>query len=356
LLREKDDLMVLALSYLSRPELQALCPAKLPPGDAVASKIRASAATALATEFIRPELVCFHSRVTFEDDTLGFGLNLEYYPNNGDLSNISPNLDLISENAFYFEKIRNGVWKQSFTHWLPLYLTSKHAKDLTRHEQAIAEIVRNKALQNTKLTFHPAMVLKVLPSLLNTMIVEIMKGKMHESEVALQGYLSFYHLFLAFVLKYPELQKEIDERVRVFLESERGRMKRVCPNLGEWLACLACSSCYSWKQVAVSVLTEVFDRNVKWTVMEFPELVNLRELQDEEAQEAAEEVVQEEEPEPTPVVKPEIASAPSTGLSKSARRRLREKKGDAWEAAVKAAQPKQQVFLSKTNRQLIVML
>lgn len=187
------------------------------------------------------------------------------------------------------------------------------------------------------------MVLKVLPSLLNTMIVEIMKGKTHESEVALQGYLSFYHLFLAFVLKYPELQREIDDRVRTFLESERGRMKRVCPNLGEWLACLACSSCYSWKQVAVSVLTEVFDRNVKWTVMEFPELVNLREIQDEEAQEAAEEVEQEPEPEPTPVVAPQIAAASSSGLSKSARRRLREKKGEAWEAAVKAAKPRQQM-------------
>lgn len=336
--------MVLMLSYLSRNELQLLCPVRLPPGDAVANKVRVNAATTLATEFIRPELICFHSRVGFEDDTLGFGLNLEYYPNNGDLSNISPNLDLISENAFHFEKIRSGVWKTPFTHWLPLYISSKHAQDLSRHEKAIAEIVRNKGLQKTKLVFHPPMVLKVLPSLLNTMIVEIMKGKTHESEVALQGYLSFYHLFLAFVLKYPELQQEIDERVRIFLESEKGRMKRVCPNLGEWLACLACSSCYSWKQVAVSVLTEVFDRNVKWTVMEFPELVNLREIQDEEAQEAAEEVVQEE-PEPTPIIAPKIADLPSAGLSKSARRRLREKKGDAWEVAIKATQPRQQMTM-----------
>jgi ubiquitin-protein ligase/predicted RNA-binding protein with RPS1 domain len=340
-LSDNENLMMLIMGYLSRAELHVLG-SQRPCSDPIANRVRLMAPLSLATEFLKDDLVCFHSRVSFEDELLGVGLNLEHY-DSGDLSNISPNLDLISENAFYFEKIRTGVWQKPFTHWMPLYLSSRHAGNLERHEQAIAEVARNKALHNTKVAFHPPMVLKVLPSLLNTMIVEIMKGKTHESEVALQGYLSFYHLFLAFTIKYPELQKEIDNRVKVFLESERGRMKRVCPNLGEWLACLACSS-YSWKQVAVAAITEVFDRNVKWTVMEFPELVNLRELEDMEI------ALEEEEKEeavaaPVAVKVPEIAAVPVVGLSKSARRRLREKKSAAWEAVIESSKPTQQVKL-----------
>ena len=74
-------------------------------------------------------------------------------------------------------------------------------------------------------------------------------GATHESAVALQGYMYFYHLLLAFVQKYPELQVVADERIRAFKQSECGRIKRNCPNLGEFLPLLAVSS-FSWDDVA----------------------------------------------------------------------------------------------------------
>jgi hypothetical protein len=156
------------------------------------------------------------------------------------------------------------------------------------------------------------------------MIVQMMNGSVHESEAALQGYLSFFHLFLALVSKHPELQEEVDGRVAAFLQAERGRNKRACPNLGEFMACLACSS-YSWKQVGVAVLGEVFDRNVKWVVMQFPELVDLRQLQQKEDELAA---AASAPAAPPPA--PAIAEVPVAGLSKAQRRRLRSKKADAW--------------------------
>ena len=39
-------------------------------------------------------------------------------------------------------------------------------------------------------------------------------------------------LLLAFVRRYPELQKLADDRVESFIESERNRGKKACPNLG----------------------------------------------------------------------------------------------------------------------------
>jgi len=44
--------------------------------------------------------------------------------------------------------------------------------------------------------------------------------------------------------------------------------------LGEWLPILAASS-YSWSDVAQLFVREVFDRNVKWVVIMYPELVDL---------------------------------------------------------------------------------
>jgi hypothetical protein len=67
--------------------------------------------------WVRQDLVCFHSKKVFEEDMLGVGLSLENY-SSGEIAYIHPHLDLISKSAFNEEKIRRGVWKQSFTHWV----------------------------------------------------------------------------------------------------------------------------------------------------------------------------------------------------------------------------------------------
>jgi len=66
----------------------------------------------------------------------------------------------------------------------------------------------------------------------------------------------------------------IDKRMNQFLRSEQGRIKRFCPNLGEFLPLLACSS-ISWTEIAQVFVREVFDRNVKWVIIMYPELVDL---------------------------------------------------------------------------------
>ena len=79
------------------------------------------------------------------------------------------------------------MWKQEFTHWLPLYLNERHAKDLAEHAKQIAALHGGGA-------FVPEMVFKVLPALLNTMVVSVMSGNTHESLLALTGYTSFFQV------------------------------------------------------------------------------------------------------------------------------------------------------------------
>jgi hypothetical protein len=70
----------------------------------------------------------------------------------------------------------------------------------------------------------------------------MMNGSVHESIKALDGYCALYHLLCTFVVKYPELQDAIDERIRSFNENERMRSKRPCPNLVSAHTCTRPSS------------------------------------------------------------------------------------------------------------------
>lgn len=230
--------------------------------------------------FLKDNLVCFHSKKTFEETTLGIGVTVEYY-DNGDVSYINPCLDLISYESFYEQGVRKGAWKDKFDKWIPLYISESHAKNLTLHEKFISLICMNKNSRESKnldnLYFNPHMVLKVLPVLMNTFIVMIMKDNMHESVNALSMYTQIYRLLLAFIQKYPELMESIDVTVYSFIKDPDFRVKKEIPSLGEFIPLLLVSS-FDWVEVAEVLLSEMLDRNVKWLVQEYPELGKLNEL------------------------------------------------------------------------------
>lgn len=107
----------------------------------------------------------------------------------------------------------------------------------------------------------------ILCSFTNQMVVRTMKGELHESIVALEGYTMFYHMLLAFIVEYPFLQEFIDRNLGEFNQKHSGnvcRDKKHVSSLGEWIALLSTSNKYSWRDVATSYLRECFDRNVKW--------------------------------------------------------------------------------------------
>lgn len=107
-------------------------------------------------------------------------------------------------------------------------------------------------------------VLKILPCLMNSMVVKTMQGQLHESIAALEGYVLFYHMLLAFAEAMPEIRQIVDKRIAKFLRNEWGRSKDNVPNLGEFIACLAISDKYTWEDVREAYILESFDRQVKW--------------------------------------------------------------------------------------------
>jgi len=271
------DLMGHVLSYCSVRDLSAI--------GRSCSSLKHQIDLAVSQFWIKEELVCFHSKRRFTEDTLGFGIRVEYF-DDGEVAYLHPRLDLLSHASFAWEhRVRFGAYDVSTdartrtTHWLPLYLTERHARQLTLAEFVLADMCRRKNSSSlSSPPFHPLMALKLLSTLLNTMVVQVMKGATHESLAALQGYCAIYHLLVSFALKYPEMVSAANQMVRKFLANETGRNKRNCPSLGEWLCVLSISD-YSWEDVASTFLRECFDRNVKWVCEAHPELVDVKLLQ-----------------------------------------------------------------------------
>ena len=253
----------------------------------------AGAAAAASLLRTRQELRCFHSKADLGEDVLGVGVNLEHYPRRGGdaegsakVAYAHSSMDLVGYCSFHHEKLRRDVYKQPFSHWMPLYLDEAHGeRALPLAEEAIALaldpswalVSAARAATSAPLPFRPEMVLELLPKLMNSMVVGVMKGDVHASTACLEGYTAFLHLLLAFAERYPQLAAAADAKLAAFAPggSSRRRGKRDVPSLGELLPLLAMSSRYRWEDVAHALLLEAFDRNAKWALAAFPELVDV---------------------------------------------------------------------------------
>jgi len=220
--------------------------------------------------FAKEDLRCFHSKRGWRTQILGLGVNLERYENNGVLSQIHPKFDLLAFHSFNAFQQRKTAWNETFTHFLPVYICPRHGeRSLTWAKYQFKGMIHKDPYAGK---WSPELVLKIIPTVLTSMIVDTMKGEMHESIVALEGYTMFYHLLLAFIEKFPELQVLIDSKVENFRRGEEFRNKKIIPNLGHWIACLAASNKYSWRDLCTSYLRENFDRNAKWILKKHFEL------------------------------------------------------------------------------------
>ncbi|KAJ3121180.1 hypothetical protein HK100_012498 [Physocladia obscura] len=230
---------------------------------------------------IKRNIKCFFHKIGLRDSILGVGVWVSEKGRNRDMKPVD--FDILSHEAFTVDKIRKTIWGQRFTNFLPLALSSAHfLKSLRVLKQAICDLDFGADFQSG---FTPSAVLRVLPKLMNLMVVDLMKTcdgeatftqttysefegamktKMLASEKSLIGYSQLLHLLLSLCRKYPQIVTMAQSKISQFLSNNATRGKNDCSNLGEFIVLLFCQDKYIWNQLAIPVLCESFIRNVVW--------------------------------------------------------------------------------------------
>ncbi|CAG8464857.1 4861_t:CDS:1 [Acaulospora colombiana] len=219
---------------------------------------------------LRRQLVCFYLRKTFTESILGIGIRVG---NNRDVEKrelIINEFDLFSYESFNSHHLRNGIWGDSFTHFLPVALNLSH------FNRALPIIQRTLVELRSFGAWNPKVILKTIPGLMNTAVVSLMKTcddsgerssyALRASEKALQGYCLLLHLLTMLSEKYPEVIEEAENKVEGFIKNQnnRSRNKTVTPNLGEFIAYLFMCKNISWSRFCPCFLEELLSRNVVW--------------------------------------------------------------------------------------------
>ncbi|OWF55027.1 uncharacterized protein LOC110465163 [Mizuhopecten yessoensis] len=166
-----------------------------------------------------------------------------------------------------------SVMREDISYFLPMFIHPPHGNKIREvFESTLKECAVILPKCNPKKTPIEEMVIKVIPNLMSATVVEFSKGTQHTSDNALNGYFTLHRLLLWALDTYPTLQKEIDNRLKTFIDKEEERTKKACPHIGEWLMLLTASSKYRWEGAADAYLSESWKRHVMWYVKDDSQL------------------------------------------------------------------------------------
>ncbi|KAI9205893.1 uncharacterized protein BJ171DRAFT_54910 [Polychytrium aggregatum] len=178
--------------------------------------------------------------------------------------------------------IRSSTGK-TYTHWMPMYLSEDHfQKNVAVIKQTIASMAQGQQTLPARFVFRPQWIVKVIPALMNQQVVAIMKGNVHESEVAIVAYANLLRLLVRFLKEYPGLQAIINREVKDFLEVPSNRTKKACGDLGEFFIKLMLAErdgsdprlSYSQPKMKAALEMERFARQMMWVRRENASLLD----------------------------------------------------------------------------------
>jgi ubiquitin-protein ligase len=232
-------------------------------------------------------LKCWATGAAPTEDVLGYPIMITPFKSRGPestcIKEISSTLDVISYTAYKELKINRSVWNMEFGFFLPLYITPNHfmrARECLM--KSIAAIYFNRGLSDKptphKFSQPPAVIINdIFATLLNSLIVEMMRGETHISMKALEGFTQLFRTWYHLAQADIDIRRQATRILTDFQTKIQTRHKRVTPNLGRLLMmiCIAPNE-FTWDTIREAYIEESRDRNILWILQVCPEIIQAK--------------------------------------------------------------------------------
>lgn len=228
-----------------------------------------------------PDIICWYSLNHYTEDVLGVGVNLTQ---NGMHVNLTTDGSMLSHESFE-EGVRMTPMKDSFNHFLPLWITPIHSLDNPNSDwktlmcRSVAQLGRALHMPDCRVNSYQEseafarVVLRVYPDLINIMIVKMMQptSELCVSERLFRVLMDFWRTLYWFFSDFPLVKLLLQRTLMDFTHSTAQRQKSVTPNIG-WLLAMSTvmpvvdeqEGGYSRRAFVASYVQESMLRSVMW--------------------------------------------------------------------------------------------
>lgn len=232
------------------------------------------------TQSLSADLMCWHTLLRFTEDILGVGLSVTRGGPGArspfQVTKVDVCDEYLSYTAFFKEKVRHSIKRDMvLDYWMPLYICADHgSRAMPLVEDAVVAIISglpqvSRHSSKAQVKFEPRMAVAVFTTLLNNMVVGVVRENVHPFK-ALEMYMAFLRLLCDFIVRYPDLRTSCTSKVQRFIESEDRRHTSKVANLGEFLVVVGLTS-INWDQMVDVFIDEVMQRSWFWILRYHPE-------------------------------------------------------------------------------------
>jgi ubiquitin-protein ligase/uncharacterized membrane protein YgcG len=206
-------------------------------------------------------ITCYMTGAHCGEDTLGYGIVI-------DRKLLKTAAEILSWEAFHTNGLRMTSMKAPFTHFLPAFLSRAHVEHSdwkTRMQKSLSAIA--KPFDGSSAAIN--VVVGVLPCLINSMVVEIMRNEKAGAISFFEALCSFWRSLQWYIETVPAIRGAVKLQLEKFVAQPKHRHKNVVPDVGQLLALSTVMSCgsdvgYSPEAFVDAYLDESFVRCVMW--------------------------------------------------------------------------------------------
>lgn len=208
-------------------------------------------------------IVCFASGSSYTTDILGYGISTRQQ---GRTTNLATAGELLSKTCFD-GGLRQDTTKAIFEYFLPAFINPQHASDNQVWRQTMDKSIQKIGQLYGAHNLQDAVVI-ILPRLINTMVVDIMKPETPKAAALamFEVLCSLWRTFYYYIQTNSIIEKKVSDNISSFTRQEKNRQKNACPDIGALLACFtACPpETVTLQEFAKAYIDENGLRNVMW--------------------------------------------------------------------------------------------